>query len=156
MVGDQPDGVDDAVVRGAPAEVAAHPFADLRIGERHDSGSNVLGDRARPTGCMFRQHPDRRADLAGRAVAALEAIELDEGRLHGMEDVAIGEPLHGCHFPTVELHGKAEARVDPLTVDQHGAGAAGTLIAALLRACQFEVLAQRVEQAHSRFKQEFG
>ena len=42
--------------------------------------------------------------------------------------------------------GEGEAAVDPPAVDQHGAGAALSMIAAFLGAGQVQVLAQRVEQ----------
>src|SRR5437660_8590188 len=67
------DGGDDAVVCAAAADVAAHALA-----HRH-------ARRA-----AFLQKPDRGHDLPRRAVAALEAVVLDEGGLHRMEFVAFG------------------------------------------------------------------
>ena len=47
-------------------------------------------------------------------------------------------------------HGEREAGVDAPAVDQHGAGAALPVVAALLGAGQMEVFAQCVEQRRAR------
>ena len=52
------------------------------------------------------------------------------------------------------LHRQREARVDPLAVDEHGARAAGALVAAFLGAGEPEPLAQQVEQALARLQLE--
>ncbi len=70
------DRGDDVRVGAAAAQVAAHPFPDLVVGQLGDgptsaSRSSVTG-LGRP-GAGLVEHPDRGADLAGGAVAALEA-----------------------------------------------------------------------------------
>jgi hypothetical protein len=47
-------------------------------------------------------------------------------------------------------HGQRQAGVDALAVEQHRAGAALAMVAALLGAGQVQVLAQRVEQRGAR------
>src|SRR5919107_4775731 len=59
-------------------------------------------------------------------------------------------PLDGGDLPAVVLDGQGQARVDPHAVDEHRAGTAGALVAALLGAGHPEPLTQRVEQAHPR------
>src|SRR5947209_14382532 len=61
--------VDDAAVSAATADVAAHPLADFIVA----------------AGVPFLQQRDGRADLPGRAVAALESVVPDERRLHRMQ-----------------------------------------------------------------------
>ena len=53
-------------------------------------------------------------------------------------------------FGAVLHDGERQARIDPPAVDQHRAGAALAVIAALLRAGQVEMVAQRVEQGRPR------
>ena len=65
------DRRDDVRVGAAAADVAAHPLADLVRG-RASAPRDVARDVARPARVDLVEHPDRRADLAGRAVAALE------------------------------------------------------------------------------------
>ena len=74
---DSPHRRDDVGIRPAPADVARHPFADVIIG----------------LGVAFVDQPDRRADLARRAVAALERIVLDERGLHRVQVFAVAKPF---------------------------------------------------------------
>ena len=71
----------------------------------------------------------------GVQIAALEAIMGDEGGLHRMERIAVGEAFDGGDLGAVEAGGQREAGVDAPPVDQHGAGAALAPVAALL-ACR--------------------
>ena len=74
------DGGDDVRIGGAAAEIAAHVFADVGVA----------------VGVAFLHAADRRHDLPGRAVAALEGVVVDEGLLHRMQRaVAAGETLDG-------------------------------------------------------------
>ena len=101
-------------------------------------------------GVHLGEHPDRRAQLAGRAVAALERVVLDERLLQRMQLVVVREPLDGRHLGAIVRDREREACVRPAPVDQHGAGAALAVIAALLRAREAQVLAQQVEQRRAR------
>ena len=140
------DRVDDAVVRAAAAEVAAHPLAQLVAAERDVLGGEVVGDVARHAARQLRRHGDRRADLPRRAVAALEAVMLDERLLQRVQAVAVRQALDRGDLAALVLHRQRQAGVDALAVDQHRAGAAGALVAALLGAGEAEVVAQQVEE----------
>ena len=71
------DGRDDVGIGAAAADIAAHQLADL-VGGR----APALRRSGRP-----------RADLAGRAVAALEGVVLDERLLHRVELAACARGL---------------------------------------------------------------
>ena len=60
---------DDMRIGAAAAEIARHVFADLVVG----------------AGMAFADAGDRRHDLARRAIAALEGVLVEEGRLHRMQ-----------------------------------------------------------------------
>ena len=74
----------------------------------------------------------------------------DEGGLHRMQRVALGEALDGDDVGAVVADGERQAGIDAPAVDQHGAGAALAAVAALLGAGEVEPLAQQVEQRHAR------
>jgi hypothetical protein len=72
---------------------------------------------------------------------------VDEGLLHRMQrPVRLGETLDRRDVTAFGRGGKREAGQHTPAVDDHGACAALAVVAALLGACQPEVLAQRVEQ----------
>ena len=62
------------------------------------------------------------------------------------------QALDGGDLVPVVHHREGQAGVDAPAVDQHRAGAALAVVAALLGAGQAEVLAQRVEQRHARLE----
>src|SRR5918997_1834967 len=68
------DGRDDAGVGAAAADVAAHPLAYLVVRELPDRGRHVLGDVAHVPAPRLFEQPDGRAELPGRAVAALPLV----------------------------------------------------------------------------------
>ncbi len=74
----------------------------------------------------------------------------DEGGLHRMKVVAMGEALDGDDLCAVETHREGETGIDPLPVHEHGAGAALPAVAALLGSGQVEALAQEVKQRYAR------
>src|SRR3954452_2444391 len=67
----------DAGVGAAAADVAAHPLADLVVVAR----------------VPFVEQRPGRTDLPRRAVAALEAVVADEGRLHRMQPSFLRQPF---------------------------------------------------------------
>ena len=95
--------------------------------------------------CSFEQG-DGGADLARGAVAALEAVVLEEGGLDGVEVVAVREAFDGGDFGSVGRDGEGEAGVDAAAVDEDSAGSALAVVAALLAAGECEVFAQSVEK----------
>ena len=124
---------DDVGVGAAAADVAAHELADFVRGL-----CLALGDQ-----------PDRRADLPRRAIAALERVMVDERLLQRMQRAVVRQAFDRGDLRAIVHDGERQARIDAPAVDQHGAGAALALIAALFRAGQVEMLAQQVEQCRA-------
>ena len=127
-----PDRGDDVRIGGTAADVAAHSLADFRVGQRGMRDRQVLGDVARHAGAAFRQHADGGTDLPGCAVAALEAVMLDEGGLHRMQRFAVGEAFDRGDRLAVVHDRQRQAGIDAPSVQQHGAGAALAVVAAFL------------------------
>jgi len=75
---------------------------------------------------------------------------IDEGLLHGMERAVGGKPLDRGDLGTVLHDDERQARYDTASVDEHRAGAALAVIAALLGAGQIEAVPQRIEQGRPR------
>src|SRR6266487_4925504 len=93
-VADLADGSADVGISGAAAEVATHPLTDLRVAG----------------GVSFFKQSNRRHDLTGRAVAALEGIMDKEGALHGMQLRTLGQSLDGRHLVAFAGDRKRHAR----------------------------------------------
>lgn len=120
------------------------------MGELDPLGRQVLGDVTRHATPHLLGHAHRRTDLAGRAVAALETVVLDERPLQRVRLVLTRQPLDGDDVPTHVLHRQRETGHDALAVDKDRAGAARALVAALLRAVELERFAEQVEQRNTR------
>ena len=111
--------------------------------ERRLGRTSSVTALGQPRACL--DHRDGRADLARRAVAALVAVEVEERLLHRMQPPPSATP-------SIVVTSRASAATAswrqeyPAPVEQHGAGAALPVVAALLRAGQIEPLAQGVEQ----------
>src|SRR5689334_287758 len=102
-------GRNDIWIGGAATEIAAHIFPDLRL----------------VAGMAFLDAGDRRHDLAGRAIAALKRVVVDEGLLHRMQIARWpGEPLYGRDLAPLCHDGEGHAGEDPLSVDMDCTGAA--------------------------------
>src|SRR5215469_2167387 len=141
------DGCDDVGVRSAAADVAAHAFANLVVGELGVRGlSGFKGDGAESVVFVLFEQGDSRTYLPGGAVAALETVVFQEGGLDGVESVALCEAFDGGDFGSIGGDCEGEAGVDAAPVEQDGAGSALAVVAALLAAGEFEVLAQGVEE----------
>src|SRR5262245_20555561 len=108
------DGRDDVGVGAAPADVAAHQFA------------NLIG-RARPA---LGYQANGGAELPRRAIPALERIVLDERLLERVQCISARKPLHGGDLRPILHDRERQARIDPAAVDQHGAGTALAVITA--------------------------
>lgn len=74
----------------------------------------------------------------------------DESLLKRCECAGRAQALHGRDLAVLVLDGQGEAGIDALAINEHGAGPAGALVAALLRARQMKMVAQQVEQGCSR------
>src|SRR5437764_2883113 len=90
------------------------------------------------------EHHARRAD------AALRAAALYHRALHGVEALAVGDAFDRGYPRALDLRRGHEATVDQLAVHDDGARAALALAAALLRAGEFKLFTQHVEQARQR------
>ena len=121
-------GGDDRLVAGAAAEVALQ-----------------RRPRSRPRRVRV-AHPERveRHHEARRAEAALAAVAVDHGRLHRVQGAVAGEVLDGDDVAEVDRGEQPDAGIHRLVdqpvagppADQHRAGAAVALGAALLGAAQ--------------------
>ena len=127
-------GAQDAWVRATAADIALQGRLDPRV-----VGIGVL-----------REQRDRAHDHAGRAVAALEGSDLDEGALHRMQAAVARQALDGGDDVAGRVRGADRARSNRLTVEEHRAGAARALAATRLRAGQPELLAEGVEETSIR------
>ena len=127
-------GVDDLDVAGAPADVARERFLDrLRV-----VGAPAADVR------LGRDHHPRGAEAALRGVVVRERL------LHGRQRLRRPEPFDRGHLGAGDRADGREARPARLAVDEDGAGAAASLLAAGLRARDRELLAEDVEQRRER------
>ena len=122
---------------------------------RRSSGSPYTG-RCCPTGCAG----SRPRSGAGSRAASATVVMTKPGvqKPHwkpwlSRKDCCSGERSSGEPRPSIVsivdpfgLHGQHQARTHRLAVDQHGAGAADTVLAADVGAGQFEIVAQKVDQ----------
>src|SRR5437867_4527033 len=115
-----PNGGHNIGVSSAPADIAAHLFADVSVGAN----------------APLVEEPHRRADLAGRAVAALEGVAREECFLHGVQAVAVGQAFDRRDLGATVHDGERKAGIDPPTVDQNRAGTALAVVTAFLRAAE--------------------
>ena len=120
------------------ADVAAHQFADLFRRLRLAFGNQSGG----------------RANLARRAVAALECVVINEGLLQWMQRPVFRQPFNRGDARTVDHDCKRQAGNNAPAINQHRAGAALTLVTALFRAGQVKMLAQHIEQCRPRIERE--
>src|SRR6266542_3365314 len=130
------DGCKNVVVSAATANVATHQLANVVVG----------------AGVPLVEQPDGRAELARSAIAALEGVVLDEGRLHGVEGVPLGQSLDSRDLLAGVHDRQGQAGVDPPAVDEHGTGPALAVVTALLGPRQAVHFAERVEQGHTRLQ----
>jgi hypothetical protein len=86
-------------------------------------------------------------DLARRAVAALEAVVVDESLLHGMQLTTGGrKSLYRPDCVTLRSESERQAGEHALAIDMDSASAALTVVAPFFGARQVHVLTQRVEK----------
>src|SRR5713101_102312 len=145
------DGGNNVGISGAPADIAAHTLRNLRIGQSW-RGRDVRRRIAWPARLVFSQQRDRRANLTGGAIPALQSIMAHKCGLHWVEIAIFFQTLDGRDLVARMHHGERQAAVDALSIDDHGAGAALSLVAALLGTGQPEMLAQRIEQRYARIE----
>src|ERR1051325_1884281 len=122
--GRQLDGFVDLDVAGAAAQVARQRLPDVVPG-----GAGAFGEQDR-----------------GGAIAALRRAQLSERVLQRVQLAAGGQPLDRLDAPSRAGEAQDQTREHRRAVHQHGAGAALTQLAAVLRAREAQVLAQHLEQ----------
>src|SRR5690606_11261997 len=138
---DLADRRDDARVGPAPAQVATHPFGDLRVVEG-GLAAHVLGGGAGPAGLGLVQHARGRADLTGRAVTALEPVVVEERLVKRLPTVVGRQAGTGGDVGAVVGDGQRQAGRDSPPVQQHRARAALAVVTALLRGEHAQPVAQ--------------
>ena len=124
------DGVEDAHVASAAAEVSVEPFVNLRQ------------CRLR----MFLKEVVSGEDHAGSADAALRSTFLEEAPLNGVKLFVDDEAFDGCDPGAIGLQDGDEAGVDQISVDQDGAGSALAFSTTFLGSGEVQVLAENVEE----------
>src|SRR6202011_5521340 len=133
------DGGNDADISAAATEIAAHVFSDL------------LWRR----GVALVDTGNRRHDLAGCAVAALQGVVIDECLLHGMQFTIRGrQAFDRRDLMSVHLRRQREARCDAAAFDVYGAGTTLSVVAAFLGARQTDPFAQHVEKRRAGIERE--
>ena len=129
------DRGDDVRVRRTTAEVSAHALAYL----------------SRACTRIYLQKRRRAHDLTGRAVAALEAIVLDECGLQRVKAVTARHPFDCGDLVTFGPDRKSETGQHCSPIDMHRAGSALAVVTAFLRARAMQSLSKGVEQGCPRF-----
>ena len=130
------DGVENLLVAGAAADVAAEPFLDLfAVGKGVDA-----------------QRRGRRHHHAGNAVAALAGAGLVEGLLQHAQFAGLGQRLDSVDPGALHLRHRQQARLHQHAIDEHRTGAAFAGAAAFLVAGQVEVVANEIEQTLRRLR----
>src|SRR6185436_10732214 len=123
-------GVEDVRVGAAAAEIPCDRRADLiAVGLRVRVQQHLAGH-----------------DHSRGAVAALEGIRFDERLLDCREPSVRREALDRRDLAAPDLVGQSQAGADRLSVDEHGAGAAGAPAANGLRTRHAEPIPQRADQ----------
>src|ERR1700722_1501374 len=124
-------GGTNALIRSAPANVAAHGGVDIRVGR-------------------FRRHCQQRGgghDLPGLAIAALHDIDIDPRALHGMTRIG-GKSFDGRDLLAGDSRRGRYARAQRRAVDMHRASAALRHAATEFRASQSDNIADDPKQRH--------
>lgn len=124
------DGVEDADIAAAAAEIAVEGVDDLGVGGLGRGFEEGNGAE----------------DHAGDAVAALHGFSVEEGLLNAVEAVAGGEAFDGGDGLAFGEAGGGEAGGDGLAVQEHSAGAALAFAAAVLGSGEAEVFAEDIEE----------
>ena len=125
------DGLANALVGAAAADISAHGVVDVGVGGRR----------------FFGQQGNRGHDLAGLAVSTLRNIGFHPGLLHRVAGVG-RKSLDGGDFFSGYAGNGRDARAGRFSLNVNGAGAAQSHTAAKLCAGHVEGVAQNPEQRH--------
>src|SRR2546422_1167677 len=129
----------DLDVAGAAAEVAGERVLDFVSGRPGIGFEERFGSEQK----------------GGRAVAALRGAQVGERLLQGMQLAALRHRFDGSHGVAGARETQHQARQDRRSIQQHGARAALTQLAAVLRSGESQILAQYLEQRLMRRERYF-
>ena len=124
-------GVENLLITGAAADVAAKPLADFI----------AVGIRIEAQRCRGGHHHAR------DAVTTLARTGLVKGFLHGRHLAGLGEALDRLDGLALELRGRQQTRLHQRAINEDGTRAAFTGAAALLGAGHVQIVAQEIERA---------
>src|ERR1700688_4480835 len=99
---------------------------------------------------MFMEQCYGRADLTGRAIAALETVVLEKSRLYRMKFASLLQAFDGDNLVALVHDCERKAAVDAAAVCKHRACAALSVVAALFRAGQSKILAKKIQKSDAR------
>src|SRR4029079_11380328 len=91
---------------------------------------------------------------ARRAEATLHTTALEEGPLEWCQVRAVGKPFDRRHFASLSLEREVRARVHRPAIEEHHAGAALRIVAALLRASEADRISHRDKECRRRLQLE--
>src|ERR1700728_527081 len=126
--------LDDILITGAAAEIRC----------KHVDQALVADMR------IFLQHVRCRHQKTRRAIAALQAVIVDEGLLQHRQLVAVGKALDGADFLALRLNGEHQAGAHRLVVDNYGTGAADAVLAADMGTGLAAIVADGIDQRLAR------
>src|SRR5580693_9235240 len=135
-LGGQQDAVDDALVAGAPADVAGERFADLPL-----VGVGVVVEER-----------GRLHDKPRRAETALEAVRIPHRLLQCAQPAVRGQALDRRYVVAGRLDGQHQARTHRPAVDDDRARTADPVLAADVGAGEIKVIPQEVRQRLARLR----
>ena len=122
--------LDDVLIAGAAAQIRGQHVDQLLVADVR----------------ILFQHVGRQHQKTRRAIAALQAVIVDEGPLQRAELVAVGEALDGADLLAGGLHGEHQAGAYRFVVDDDRAGAADAVLAADMGAGLAAIVADGVDQ----------
>src|SRR5580698_131405 len=126
--------LDDVLIAGAAAQVRGEHVDKVLVADVQ----------------IFLQHVRCQHQKTRRAIAALQAVIVDEGLLQHRQLVAVGKALDGADFLALRLNGEHQAGAHRLVVDNYGTGAADAVLAADMGASLAAIVADGVDQRLAR------
>jgi hypothetical protein len=137
------NGGNNILITGTTAKIPAQVLAYLRFGGRR---------------ILVEQLIDGQQET-WRTKATLKTRRLQESLLNRMQWLAIfrqsRQPFDGQDSCTVCLHGEEETRPDGLAVEENGAAAADSLLAAQMSTGEPKMVAQEISQRQTRLHKSF-
>jgi len=132
------DRPDNLVITGAAAEVSGEPETNLVL--------RGIGIGVKKS---FRRHDEPRS-----ANAALERRLIKKRLLKRMQLAVVSDSFDGRDLRALDFHREDAAGIDEAPVEDHRAGAAVAVVAALLGTRELELIAKNLKEALMRFAEE--